>query len=511
MLASHTTSPARRSSESRFAGITAVLVFAATLPRLLLHEMWRDEVWLWLVAIESRSLGDLFGELSRSGQGYLFPLLVWTASAFTHSPVALQVVNLAVVTAGAFVFARWAPFPRTVRVLFLLGFLPFYEYAVLSRHYALGALLAWVACAAAGWRRPALWMGIALGLLCQTTVYGVILAAAIVAGWSFDRLRQGASARATPRRDLLVGGAIAGAGAIAGLVQLAPASGTGFARGWRLFVWAPGVFERVLQWTWKGMFPLPEPRLDFWNSNLLEAWPLAMAVAGPLALAGAVALLWPRRAAVVTFVVGAAGLGTFAYAKYVGYVRHGGHLWLLLFAALWIGGGIVESERGCRWRYPLLVALLVLHAVAALVASTIDLARPFSGGPEAAQLIRKHGLDHLPVIGKNDPSSATVALALGRPLYSPTRRIFTTHPDWGPARRTASDEELRCSARELAARFGGEVVLAVTRNLPPWPEVELVARTRPVIERSERFRIYRFRLDRVPGVDDAGCAVMTGR
>ena len=40
---------------SRFAWLVAAIFFLLTVPRLLLHELWRDEAWQWLVIIESHS------------------------------------------------------------------------------------------------------------------------------------------------------------------------------------------------------------------------------------------------------------------------------------------------------------------------------------------------------------------------------------------------------------------------------------------------------------------------
>src|SRR6185503_2725952 len=48
--------------------VTAVFV-VLTVPRLLLHEVWRDEAWLWLVAGEAHSPLALFRLLARTGQG----------------------------------------------------------------------------------------------------------------------------------------------------------------------------------------------------------------------------------------------------------------------------------------------------------------------------------------------------------------------------------------------------------------------------------------------------------
>src|SRR5215203_271497 len=42
----------------RFAGLVAAACLLLTAPRLLLHELWRDEAWLWIVVTGSRSLAD---------------------------------------------------------------------------------------------------------------------------------------------------------------------------------------------------------------------------------------------------------------------------------------------------------------------------------------------------------------------------------------------------------------------------------------------------------------------
>src|SRR6185369_12115065 len=104
------------------------------------------------------------------------------------------------------------------------------------RHYVAGALLVWLACAAARGRRPALALGVTLGLLCQTTVYGYILALAIVCGWLLDRRLRRDELPPLPKAEAAAGLALGWAGAVAGLLQLIPAPGTSFAPAWR-FGW----------------------------------------------------------------------------------------------------------------------------------------------------------------------------------------------------------------------------------------------------------------------------------
>lgn len=492
----------------RFAGLVAAACLVLTAPRLLLHELWRDEAWLWIVVTESRSLSELFSPLSRSGQGYLFPLLCYLARQVSASPLAMQALHLVLVGAAAFAFARWAPFGRLERALFALGYFPFYEYAVLSRHYVVGALLVWLACAAARGRRPALALGVALGLLCQTTVYGFILALALAGGWLLDRRLRRDEVAPIPRTEAAAGLALALAGAAAGLVQLIPEPGTSFAPGWR-FGWDPEQARAALAMPWRAFMPLLRPRLHFWNTNLLDAWPALQAVAGLLTLALAAALLWRRKVALATFCLGGAGLLAFGYVKYVGVLRHQGHWWLLFAAALWLGGGLAfqNGQDGRSWRSRALLILLIVHCGAGSFASWMDLRHPFSNGAATAELIRREGLDRYPLLGHREPPAATVALALGRPLYSPSRRLFVTYPDWGPEQREMNDAEVRCAARDLARREGGDIVLVINRELPLWGELDAAGSRVGAIVSTEDYHLYQLRRERLGATaQDAQCA-----
>jgi hypothetical protein len=490
----------------RLAALAALAFLLLTAPRLLLHELWRDEAWLWLVVTESRSLPALFVPLGRSGEGYLFPVLCFLARQVSTSPRAMQLLHLLLAAAATFVFVRWAPFGRRERLLFALGYFPFYEYAVISRHYVAGALLVWLVCAAVESRRPALALGAVLGLLCQTTVYGYILAIALACGWLLDRFLRRRELAPLPRAEVVGGVALALAGAVAGLVQLVPLPGTSVVVGWR-FGWDPALATQALAMPWRAFVPLPRPVLHFWNTNALDAWPAVEATAGLLTLALAAALLWRRKVALAIFSIGGAGLLTFGYVKLIGALRHHGHWWLLFVAALWVGGGWDLTADRRSWRARTFLALLILHCGAGLYASWMDLRHPFSNGAAAAALIRSAGLDRFPLFGYREPPAATVALALGRPLYFPSRRVFTTYPDQGPEQRELADPEVRCAARDLARREGGDIVLVVNRELPPWAELDAADATRGAIVATEDYHLYRLRYSRLSATGPAaGCA-----
>lgn len=485
-------------TERRFALLVTTAFALLTLPRLLLHELWRDEAWLWLVVRQSDGLPALFHELERSGQGYLFPILCWIAGRCSRSPVTMQLVNLLAATGAVFVFARWAPLDRRERTLFVLGYFPCFEYAVLSRHYAVGAFLAFSACAAAGMRRPIV-LGVLLGLLCQTTVYGYVVAVAIAAGWLLRT-----DVAALRRVDLVLGGAAALAGAIAGVVQLVPSEGTSFAPGWQL-AWQPAHAVDVLAMPWQAFVPLPLPGLHFWNTNILQDHRDVQALGGTAILALALVLL-RRRVAVVTFVVGATGLLVFGYVKYIGVLRHVGHLWLLFALALWLGGGRVLLGDRRSWRSRALLGLLLIHCGAAAYASFMDARHPFSNGQAVAALMRAEGVDRLPLLGHREAPASSFTLELDEPWYSVSRGIMTRYVDWGPEQRELPPADVRCAARRLARREGSDVILVLTWDPPPWPEIELVGARLGAIQASEDYRVYRLRLDRLPPSDaDAAC------
>lgn len=325
----------------------------------------------------------------------------------------------------------------------------------------------------------------------------------MVCGWLLDRRLRRGEVPPIPGIEAAAGLALGLAGAVAGIVQLVPSPGTSFAPAWRLG-WDPAHALKVLMTPWRAFVPVPRTGISFWNTNVLDPWPGLEAVAGLLVLAAALAVLWRRRVALAVFATGGAGLLAFSYLKLVGELRHQGHWWLLFAAALWLAGGLQEDRRS--WRSRVFLVLLIVHAAAGVYASVMDVRHPFSNGAATAELIRSQGFDRHPLFGHREPPAASVALPLGRPLYAPSRDLFTTHPDWGPRQRELTHQEVRCAARELARREGRDVVLVMNWELPPWEEVERVGERVGAIEESEDYRLYWLRHGRLEATAEAaGC------
>jgi hypothetical protein len=149
------------------------------------------------------------------------------------------------------------------------------------------------------------------------------------------------------------------------------------------------------------------------------------------------------------------------------------------------------------WRSRAVLALLIVQVGAAAFASWMDLRYPFSNGLATAAFIRNNGLDRYSLLGHREMPATPVALHLGRPLYSPSRKIFVSHPNWGPDQRELTRPELRCAARELAGRERRDIVLVMNYPVGPWPELDPAGSVLGAIEAGEDFHLYFLRYSRL--------------
>jgi hypothetical protein len=267
-----------------------------------------------------------------------------------------------------------------------------------------------------------------------------------------------------------------------------------------------------MQIPWHAFLPLPQPKLEAWNSDLLNSYPAWRAFAGVALLAVAALILWPRKLALALFALGSAGLLAFGYVKFIGAMRHHGHLWLLFVMAIWLAGGIGARDDRRSLREYLLLALLVTHCLATAYLSYLDLRYPFSNGAGAAALIREKNFERMPLLGYREPPAATVALSLGMPLYAPSRDLYATHTDWGPLQRDLSLPELRCAARKLAQREQADVLLVMNRQLTDWPELARSGSLTGAMVESENYFLYKLDRSALARTSaDAACAARTIR
>jgi hypothetical protein len=165
----------------------------------------------------------------------------------------------------------------------------------------------------------------------------------------------------------------------------------------------------------------------------------------------------------------------FAFAMFQGAIRHQGHLFVVLVAALWLApaaAGPVGATsaapapdpaprrglRSPRWW----TALLVAQAFGGLWAWQADVRLPFSRAEEAAEFIRKERLDTLPLFGDRAPPASSLQPYLEKPIVYLADGRRGSFILWGSAVAPKQPDPERMWSnllRETIDRPAGHVVL----------------------------------------------------
>lgn len=472
--------------------LAAFVAVAAT--TMLHHEMWRDEVRAWQLA-SADSLAGLLSNARAEGHPGLWFLALFPLTRLTTDPAAMQLLHLAIAVSAAAVVIFTAPFGWIWRALIVFGYFPLYEYGVISRNYSLGVLLMVAFCAVyPGRSRHPVAAALLLFLLAQTNPYALILSFALGAMWFFeDRVGTGGKPGAStgfpsPAVVLWILGLTASVVQLTGALEVKHPFTIAKAA-------APNRVLTVLASPWQGTVPLPTPKLEFWNTNILDGAPgglLLQAALAPALIALMAGVFARRPPVLLLYLLGSAAQLAFSFFLYVGQIRHDGHHFLLLLACLWLAGPPVSR----RLRLAVTV-LLAANMCAGVYAVARDLRDPFSAGSAVAEYIRAHDLDRLPVVGHRDTPTSTVAAFLQRPLYYPSLGRETSFIPWNsPDRRWDIDnKEVLRQARRLARRHSTDVLIVFSRSGRPRPpklgKAVRIADFSETIVRKERFELYR--------------------
>lgn len=458
-------------------GSLMLLVLAFCLLGLILllrHEMWQDEWQAWLITAESPSLPDLFRNLRYEGHPGLWYFGLFLISRITHSPLGMQVLHLLLATCSVYVFLKYSPFNWLQKILFIFGYFPFYEYAALSRNYALGILGLFAFCALFCMPPPRnyLLLALTLFLLCQTSVYGLMIA--MVLGMIF--VWTAARNQAIRTWKVIAALVIVLLGICLSVIQLAPPADSGFAVGWRFDVALPHLME-TLATVWKSYIPIPTPAYHFWGTNLIPdpRWQSLLSV---ILLVFALLLFIRQPVPLFLYAVGTVGILAFTYVKYFGALRHHGHLFLLFIASLWLSSAYPQKRNFSSFiqalsdfcqanRDRVLSVLLAAHLLAGLAAASLDLFFPFSASKDTAVFIKQHRLDRMIILGHADDAASSVASYLSRQIYYPASRRWGTFVIWNQKRKpNLEPEELLKQAEELSRQHQKDALLLLNYELP---------------------------------------------
>lgn len=460
--------------------LVTLIFFGLSLYFSLSHSMWRDEMQAWLIARDSHSVFELFGNARYEGHPILWYLLLMLSKQVLAAPISMQILHVLLATAAVFILLKYSPFSNSQKLLLIFGYYPFYEYSTISRNYGMGVLLIFVYCALFKNRQKyILPIGITLFLLAQTNIFGLIISLAAIASLLAGYLLELKRGRALPSAwAFCLGLAIAILGVLCSAWEMSPPADSGFAKEW-FFVWDKARFQGALAALSNAFFPLPTLQQHYWNatswSGTFSAYVFApLAVVACFLFAKSIKKNIP---VLCFFLLALVGIELFLYVKYLGYWRHQGHLYIVFIAAIWlardsvIGGNQHDVDPSAKKQFKVnsvvLNFILVVHLLGALIAHVGEQRFVFSSGRMAAEYLKSNQLLDNPLVAFPDFVAPSVLGYLGdKNIFYPEVNANGSYIKWNTARLQRVDQFTAIqAARNLSAKSTKDVIFLTNAPL----------------------------------------------
>lgn len=422
---------------------------------VLNHVMWRDEFNTWLIVRDSDSLLEMLGHVKYQGHTALWAIGLSFFRNFYDSYIVMQLFHWAIAVAAVTIFWNYSPFTFRQKVLFSFGYIPFYQYSLVTRPYGLGMLFLFVFCAVFPTRKQSyIPATLILALLANSSAYGLLiaiaLAATLVIEWLMDANVRSPYLKRARRYDWVVSLVIIGLGFAFAIYILTPPIDSynhGGLAAWKLDF----NLRRALR-SWGRIFAaytlIVPSKYRFFDLVVCGLITL-------IAIAIFTAHCFRKKVSGIFFVLGNMTLLAFSYLRFAGIgPRHFAHFYLILIAAFWLYAYLPDSNtlllkrpplKGLlplaqKWHQPMLTSILLLQFLGGLYVYPRDLLIPFSASKATVSFIqRSHWQDGF-IVASRDANMASISGYLNRKLYYPELEDFGSFTLFG-GERTSDNHE----------------------------------------------------------------------
>jgi len=448
--------------------------------------MWRDEIQAWLLARDSSTIIELFKNIKYEGHPGLWHLCLFPLSHIHPSPLLMQSFHLMLATATVYIFLRFSPFTRLQKTLFAFGYFPFYEYAIVSRSYALGVLLLLIFCVLFENRfAKFLWIGCLLFLLAHISVHYTIITIAIFLALAIEYLlikKENAGIYHSGKLKIIIGFSIILFGIITSIIQVKPPADSGYAVGWKTDFDLNSVRDVFLIIS-RAFVPLTQHTFGFWGSSYIDKLPslgtfdtvnAVRLIISSFILLWAAMIFLRNPTSLFMYIIGTVGLLAFFYTKYFGSLYHHGLLFMLFIASVWI-----SKQRSILKLYkPLdimsswlnkhndkvLSVILIAHVIGGVIATRMDYLYTFSQGKAAANFVKKARLDNSVIVGDVDYVVSTLAGYLENKIYYTRGDRLGSYVIWDKKRNDVV-VDIFDKSEQLGKEYSQDILLVLSYSL----------------------------------------------
>lgn len=376
--------------------------------KLGFHELWKDEWQAWLVARDN-SWWNMLSFLHYEGH----PALWYTyLKIWTYLPIAdatsLQLAHAVLWISFMYLFWIKLSLPSIWKFLFTLSYFMVYEYGVINRGYVLVMLLSGLFVFLSDKKRIGL-SALALLLLCQTEVYGVIIAFAQLA-YSYLNKRHW-------NTKYLLSFI---AGVILFVVTVFPRGNEDdFTRAYNQQQFSLEVIGESFQGHLANVFGIG--LISDTAANGSSAIGIILSL---LLLAGLIFIFRNNKNVLIAGGIGLFGFIAFGILIFTGGVRQ----WGMVFILFWLMLLLAHRDTG-QWnkvQSVLITLLLICPFIHGIRALSTDIQMPFSNAEAAGAFIKEKVPQEVPVVVINKFETAPVGAYADRPLYElPSGEEFT--------------------------------------------------------------------------------------
>ena len=475
-----------------FESFLLLVFFILGLLGILNHAMWRDELNGWLIARDSASLTDFWNNIRYEGHPILWYACLYLLNQITPNAIAMQLFHLLLATMGMGLFIYFSPFSRLQKLLFTLGYLPIYEYLLISRNYAIGVLFLFAFCTYFKSRENSYFvLAIILALLANSNAYCLLITVALtttlvveyIASKYIDlEIKINASLQNALFSLLIVLLGIS----LSVILLMPPTDSTlqGGADQWFL-QWDFHRFNQALTRIWNSYILVLVPG----DSKPPDVFLFAIISLGILAFVITTFLEYPI--VLGFYLMGTGGIVLFTYLKFLGSARHYGHLYLILITAFWLTRYYSPSNiltqyifkipenfipmitRWLNWtkKYKITFLMIILYAqlAAGIVSFSRDVFLPYSASREVAQYIQAKGWQDRFIIGSEDFTIAPISGYLERKIYYPESQKEGSFVLFNQQRKIVNDQEILSQLQKLIQQNPKPLLLILNRKLDASP------------------------------------------
>lgn len=484
--------------ERKFILITWLCFIAVATFAIWHHELWRDEWQAWLIVKNSPDISSLFQKIRYEGHPSLWYVLLWLLQLVTDNAVSMKALHLLIAACIAFTWLRFAPFNKLLRVLFIFGYFPLFEFAVISRNYGIGLLLLFLFLAYFTYRRDNLILqSMLLALLMQTNLFASIIAATMSLAMMLSLYRNRKTKPLRPKRYLpALTVLLVGVGFCYLTVRPPADQFFGYLR--QGIHWKD--VKSLLPLFYQGMIPIPKPELHFWNTNMfLEMKGRFLLYFG---LIVCIPLLFRQNLKILLiFIIGVTGIAALLYLKNLQFMRHIGNFYVLFVSCIWLLHSPVLSKTvlknksflSSKFNSYIIGSIFTAHIVAAAISIVTDWKKPFSAAAAASKYIKENHLDTLPLTVESDFIGISITGYLDKQAYQLRTKKISDYVTWNTSRLTSVTEKEIITRAEDYARLQRKDVLMISSYKMPgiYPSIILLQSFTEAIQSDETYYLYK--------------------